>query len=113
MFDYFKNYSSNAHQVRCEDSPTKGLYMTIANPMILTFIQGDKCIPNLTPFKLAITRTIFMLLHSNFGMAVDFWMPYYDHIPYYAHARFDDLDLDARSQWVDTGKKSSLHTLGN
>ena len=26
MFDYFINYSSNAHQVWCEDSPTKGLY---------------------------------------------------------------------------------------
>ena len=26
MFDYFRNYSSNAHQVCCEDSPTKGLY---------------------------------------------------------------------------------------
>ena len=25
MFDYFKNYSSNAHQVYCEDSPNKGL----------------------------------------------------------------------------------------
>ena len=28
MFDYFRNYSSNALQVcRCEDGPTKGLYM--------------------------------------------------------------------------------------
>ena len=26
MFNYFRNYSSNAHQVCCEDSPTKGLY---------------------------------------------------------------------------------------
>ena len=26
MFDYFKNCSSNAHQIYCEDSPTKGLY---------------------------------------------------------------------------------------
>ena len=26
MFDYFRNCSSNAHQVCCEDSPTKGLY---------------------------------------------------------------------------------------
>ena len=34
-----------------------------------------------------------------FGMTVDFWMPYN-----YAHARFDDHDLDARSQWVGRGK---------
>ena len=26
---------------------------------------------------------------------------------YYAHARFDDLDLDARSQWVGADKKNS------
>ena len=25
MFDYFRNYSSNADHVGCEDSPTKGL----------------------------------------------------------------------------------------
>ena len=29
----------------------------------------------------------------------------------YAHSRFDDLDLDARSQWV--GKESALHALSN
>ena len=40
------------------------------------------------------------------GMMVDLWMPY-------AHAHFDDLDLDARSQWVSKGKKSALHSLGN
>ena len=42
MFDYFRNYSSNAHHVCCEESPTKGLYMTIASPMTLTFTQGQK-----------------------------------------------------------------------
>ena len=26
----------------------------------------------------------------------------------YAHARFDDLDLDARSQWVGKGKQISV-----
>ena len=31
----------------------------------------------------------------------------------YAYARFDDLDLDARSQWVGKGKTSALHALGN
>ena len=31
----------------------------------------------------------------------------------YAHARFDDLYLDGRSQWVGKGKKSALHALGN
>ena len=27
----------------------------------------------------------------------------------YDHARFNDLDLDARSQWVGKGKESALH----
>ena len=31
----------------------------------------------------------------------------------YAHAHVDDLDLDARSQWVGKGKKSALNALGN
>ena len=31
----------------------------------------------------------------------------------YAHAHFDDLDLNARSQWVGKGNKSVLHALGN
>ena len=26
MFDYFRNYSSNARQVCCDDNSTKGLY---------------------------------------------------------------------------------------
>ena len=30
-----------------------------------------------------------------------------------AHARFDDLDLDARSQWVDKSQKSELNYLDN
>ena len=41
------------------------IYMTIASPMTLPFIQGHKCISNLTTFKLALSRTIFKLLHSN------------------------------------------------
>ena len=34
-------------------------------------------------------------------------------MPYtYAEARFDDLDLDARSQWVGKGENSALNALG-
>ena len=29
----------------------------------------------------------------------------------YAHARFDDLDIDARSQWVGKGKQLTLNAL--
>ena len=30
-----------------------------------------------------------------------------------AHARLDDLDLDAKSQWVGKAKQYALHGLGN
>ena len=29
----------------------------------------------------------------------------------YAHAHFDDLDLDARSQWIGRGKQSAFNYL--
>ena len=41
------------------------------------------------------------------GKTVELWMP-----DNYAHARFDDLNLDARSQLVGKGKTSALHALG-
>ena len=31
----------------------------------------------------------------------------------YDHVRFDDLNLDTRSQWVAKGRKSVLNYLGN
>ena len=40
-------------------------------------------------------------------MPVEVWMPYN------AHANWDDLDFDARSQWVDNCKIPALHALGN
>ena len=43
------------------------------------------------------------------GVTVDLCMAYN-----YAHANFDDLDLDVRSQWVGKGKKkSALNYLDN
>ena len=32
---------------------------------------------------------------------------------HYAHARFDDLDLDAGSQWLGRGQNSALNYLDN
>ena len=49
------------------------VYMTIANPMTLTFIQGHKCVSNLTTFKLAISRTIFKLFHSKLACRPYAW----------------------------------------
>ena len=39
-----------------------------------------------------------------FGKTVDLCMEYN-----YAHARFNDLDIDARSHWVGRGKTSALN----
>ena len=42
-----------------------------------------------------------------FGIKVDLCMAY---MP---HARFDDLDLDTRSEWVGRGERSALNYLDN
>ena len=52
------------------------VYVNIAGLMTLTFIQGHKCVSNLTTIWLAISQTIFKQLHSNFDMTVDLWMLY-------------------------------------
>ena len=49
MFDYFRNYSSNAIKFAVKIVRLK-FYMTIASPMTLTFIQGHKCVSNVTTF---------------------------------------------------------------
>ena len=96
MFDYFRNFSSNAHQV----------YMTIASPITLTFIQGYKCVSNLTTFYLQYLGQYlsYYIQTCHDGRLMD---------AIYAHARFDDLDLDVTSQWVGKGKKNVSHALSN
>ena len=88
MFDYF-SYSSNAHQVRCEDSPTKG---------ISEHCQSDD--PD---------------LHSSSHVRLKQYLSYYIRTWHdgrlmdalCAHARFDYLGLDTRSQLVGKCKKLS------
>ena len=48
------------------------------SPMTVTFIQGHKCVLNVTILELPISQTIFMRFRSTFklGMTVDLWMPY-------------------------------------
>ena len=75
--------------------------MIIASPMTLTFIQGRKCVWSLTGFELAISQKRFELLYIHTwhdGTLMD---------ALYAHARFDDPDLDAMSQWVGKVKQIS------
>ena len=74
------------------------VYMTIASPMTLTFSQGYKCV--------SIVTTVCLFLFCVFKLqCLGQYLSYYTHTCHvgrrlnalYAHARFDDLDLVARS----------------
>ena len=64
-----------------------------------------KCISNLTTFNLQYLRQYesYYIQTWHDGRLMD---------ARHAHAHFNDLDLDARSEWVGKGKKSALHALG-
>ena len=65
MFHYFRNCLSNIMPIGFAMKIVRlKVYMTIANPMTLTFIQGHKCVSNLTTFLLEISWTMFKLFHS-------------------------------------------------
>ena len=74
------------------------VYFGHCSPMTLTFLQGQKCVSNLTTFSFAISLTLFNYTFK-LGMRADLCMEYI-----YVLARFGDLDRDARSQWVSRGK---------
>ena len=48
--DYFRNLWSNGHQFLCVKIVRLKVYMIVASPMTLTFIQARKCVSNLTTF---------------------------------------------------------------
>ena len=77
--------------------------MPIARPMNLTVIQGHKCVSNVTTFELAVAYIgqylSYYIQTWHDGRLVDVIC---------AHARVDDLGLDARSQWGGKGKKISV-----
>ena len=53
--------------------------------------------------------TIFKLLHSTWHDGKRIGL----HGIYYAHARFDDFNLDAKPQWFGKGKNSMLNYVDN
>ena len=57
-------------------------------------LKIDKCLT-------CTILTISVTLDFKLGIAVDIYA-------YYALARFDDLDPDARSQWIGKGKNISV-----
>ena len=77
------------------------VYVTIPSSLTLTFIQDHKFVSNLTTFNLQYIGHYFKLYYIQTrrgGRLMDALS---------ALTRCDDLDLDARSQWVGKGKKSA------
>ena len=101
MLDSFRKYSSNVHHVCCEDSPTKVLY---------DHCQSDDLYLK-SRSQVRLKLDYFLTINMS-----DQYLSYYIQTWHggrlietlYAHARFDDLGLDARSQWVGKGKTISV-----
>ena len=100
MFDNFRNYSSSAHQVRCEDSPSKGMY---------DHCQSDNLdLHSRSQVRLNLDY-FFYLQYLAISLYIQTWH-YVRRIQgkyICAHAGFDDLDLDTMLQWVGKGKKEA------
>ena len=92
---HFRNCSSNAHQIRCEDSPTKGIFCQSSDLALHSLSQLRLELDNVvTCGIIAVSRTINIEpMTFKFGMNIDLCTAYF--IVYY-HARLNDLDLDAR-----------------
>ena len=100
IIDYFRNYSSNAHQVCCVDNPTKHLYdhcesddrdlrsrsqVRLKRDYFLTCNISDNI--SAVTFKLGMTVDLHMTCSCSF--------------------------FDARSQWVGKGTHSVLNYFDN
>ena len=94
---FFRNDSSNSHQLCCEDSPTKGLYDHCQS--------GDLDLHSRSQVHLKFN---LRYLRQYFSYCIQTWNACRLMDARYAYARFDDLDLDARSQWVGKGNKISV-----
>ena len=111
MFDYNISETVQAMPIKFAVKIVRlKVYNNLLSLMTLLFTQGHNCISNwticLTCSIIAISRTVFKLWQSTCHDGRHMHGTY-------AHARFDHLDLDARSQWVGKGRKSVLNYLDN
>ena len=109
MFDYLRNCSSNAHQVCCANSLTKCLYNLSFS---LTLALHSRSQLRLKRAK-CITCTIIAISRKYLSCGIHTWLDSRLVHGICAHARVDDLDLDARSQRVGKGKTPALNYLDN
>ena len=78
--------------------------------MTLPFTQGHNCISTLTNVK-RVPKQPYLGQYASYGIQT--WHGSRLMHGICAHARSDDVDLDARSQWVDKRKQSTLNYLDN
>ena len=112
MFDYI-TLLENVQAV-----PIKVAVKIIRLKVCIIFSQSDDLDLH-SRSQLLLKRQCFNLYYnSNYlGQYLSYGIPTWhdDRLMYgmYAHARFDDLGLDARSQWVGRGRNSALNYLDN
>ena len=86
MFNYFRNYSSNAHHACCEDSPTKGIFDNYQSDDLDLRSRSQVCQTGLL--------SILHYLGQYLSYCIQTWHDSRLRHGIYAHARFDDLELD-------------------
>ena len=112
MFDYLRNCSSNPHQVCCEDSPTIGITFFLSDDLAphsrsQLCVELDRCL-TCTVILIAMYLRQCLSIYS-----IQTWHDSRLMCGITARAHVDDLDLDARSQWVSKDKKSAFNYLNN
>ena len=106
MLDYFRNYSSNAHVVCCEDSPTKGPYGHCqCNDLDL---HSRSQVPLKLDYFLICTDTIYAVTFK-LCLKVDLWMPCK---PMLVHGRNGSAKA-TKSMLNNIGNKAGLKTVGH
>ena len=108
MFHYFRNYSSNAHQLCCKDSPTKGLHDHYQSDDLDLHLRSQ---PSFEVTSVSQTWLLFNLQYLWQYFKSYYFQTWHDGRLMDAHARFNDLDLDTRSQWVGKGKQNQFWML--
>ena len=97
-----KLFEPIAHQVCCDDSPTKVLY---------DHCQFDDLdLHSRSQVRLKLDYFLIRNISDSINN-IQTWHDGRFMDAVYVHAPFDDPDIDARSQWVGKGKQSALHLI--
>ena len=103
------NWASHIHVAKSRSR--KKWPMVVASLMLVACLVVELICAHLQITTLSTTKNTLGLF--SFSYYIQTWHDGRLVDVKYAHARFDDLDHDARSQWVGKGNRSTLHALGN